>query len=468
MALSQHPDELANPVLAELSDASQLSRNELAQLVNAKAQRAGHTCSYTHTSVANWIVRGMIPKPPVPEFIAQVLADRLGRPVSPAEIGMPEVWEKHGQVGLDFPRDTQEAVRTATRFWSTVHRRQFLATSSGFAVSACSTPVTRWLAVPTDPDAAHPGDRRVGRHDLDDLWAAAAHAQRSDSKFGGGTRAASKVTRILREHAIPLLHGDYTDAVGKELYADTAELARIAGWSALDMGHHDLAQRHFVQALRMAKAGGSLNVGIHVMTNLALQTTLRGYPDEAVDMAQGAYDRGRRSAAPRVLAFAKLIESRAHARLGDKRSAATALTTSERLLERADTAPGDEPAWIRYYTPARMAADAVEIHRDLNLPDAALRWNKRAAPMSASDFTRSVGLRMTVVATAHLQRGDLDRAVADGHRAVRILSGVRSARAIEYLTGVIRAMAPWHRDPRVADLSHHAHRAIALSTPQAP
>ncbi|TQJ37766.1 hypothetical protein FBY34_7917 [Streptomyces sp. SLBN-115] len=404
----------------------------------------------------------MIPKPPVPEFIAQVLARPARTPSQPGRNRHARDLGKARPGGAGLPPGHPRSRPTATRFWSTVHRRQFLATSSGFAVSAYSTPITRWLAVPTDPDAAHPGDRRVGQHDLDDLWAAAAHAQRSDSKFGGGTRAASKVTRILRKHAIPLLHGDYTDAVGKELYA------RIAGWSALDMGHHDLAQRHFVQALRMAKAGGSLNVGIHVMTNLALQTTLRGYPDEAVDMAQGSYDRGRRSAAPRVLAFAKLIESRAHARLGDKRSAATALTTSERLLERADTAPGDEPAWIRYYTPARMAADAVEIHRDLNLPDAALRWNKRAAPMSASDFTRSVGLRMTVMATAHLQRGDLDRAVADGHRAVRILSGVRSARATEYLTGVVQAMAPWHRDPRVADLSHHAHRAIALSTPQAP
>jgi hypothetical protein len=139
--------------------------------------------------------------------------------------------------------------------------------------------------------------------------------------------------------------------VGKELYAGTAELARVAGWSALDMGHHALAQRHFIQALRMARAGASLAVGCHVLTNMALQATLRGYPDEAVDMAQGAYDRARHQAAPRVLAFAKLVEARAHARLGDAPSAAAALVSSERLLEQAGTEPGDEPAWIRYYTP---------------------------------------------------------------------------------------------------------------------
>lgn len=42
---------------------------------------------------------------------------------------------------------------------------------------------------------------------------------------------------------------------------------------------------------------------------MALRASLRGCPDEAVDMAQGAYDRARHQAAPRVLAFARLIEA---------------------------------------------------------------------------------------------------------------------------------------------------------------
>ncbi|WP_369228552.1 hypothetical protein AB5J52_48790 (plasmid) [Streptomyces sp. R39] len=41
--------------------------------------------------------------------------------------------------------------------------------------------------------------------------------------------------------AIPLLHGGYTDAAARKPYADPAELARVADWSALGMGHHALA-----------------------------------------------------------------------------------------------------------------------------------------------------------------------------------------------------------------------------------
>ncbi|WP_329595986.1 sporulation protein [Streptomyces pseudovenezuelae] len=461
MGVSVHPARTANDALAQLIDAAGMSHHALARRVNVLAEQAGLCFSYTHTSVTNWARRGMIPRHPAPAFVAQALAEHLGRPVEPAEIGMPEIRESPDQLGLDFHRAAHEAIRTATQFWSAVHRRTFV--TSAFAVGAYTTPVTRWLAIPADPQAAHSGRRRVGRQDLDELWTASADAQRWDSKYGGGTHKASKVATFLRERAIPLLNGDYTDPVGRELFASTAELARVAGWSALDMGHHALAQRHFIQALRMARAGGSLDTGCHVLTNMALQATLRGYPSEAVDMAEGAYDRARHEAAPRVLAFAKLAESRAHARLGDARSAAAALTASERLLERADTNRGDEPGWISYYTPARMAADAVEIHRDLGLSAAALRWNSRAGAMSANDFTRSVGLRMTVLATTHLQNRDLDQALAHGQRAVTILSHVRSTRATDYLADVVRAMAPWRRDPRVTHLSHQASKVIALN-----
>lgn len=453
MGLGERTVRPPNHALAKLIAASGMSGHALARRVNELAGQAGAAAAYTHTSVTNWTRRGMIPRPPAPTFVAQALAERLGRPVGLSEIGMPGLEEKADRVGLDFPRDAHEAVQTATRFWSTVERRTFF--TGAFAVGAYTTPVTRWLAVPADPQAEHLGAQHVGRQDLDELWAAADDARRWDQKYGGGTWRSSSVVACLHERAVPLLHGTYTDTVGRQLFAVTAELARIAGWSALDMGHHDIAQRHFIQALRMARAGRNMDIGCHVLATAALQTTLRGYPNDAVDMAQGAYERARHQAAPRVLAFAKLIEARAHARLKDGRAAGAALASSEQLLEQAETS-SDEPAWISYYTPARMAADAVEIHRDLGIPDAALRWNSRAAAMSPMDFTRSVGLRMTVLATTHLQKGDLDQALEHGQRAITALSRVQSARADDYVKDVVRAMVPWRRDPRVRELSRRA------------
>jgi hypothetical protein len=63
MVLREHPKP-ANTALGGLIAAAKISRHALAHLVNTLAERAVHTCSYTHTSVANWTHRGMIPKHP--------------------------------------------------------------------------------------------------------------------------------------------------------------------------------------------------------------------------------------------------------------------------------------------------------------------------------------------------------------------------------------------------------------------
>ncbi|MFC0866377.1 sporulation protein [Sphaerimonospora cavernae] len=438
----------SNTDLARLIEASGASRKSLAARINQLAQDAGMRTEYSHTSVANWCARGMTPRWPVPKLVARALGERLGRPVSLAEIGMEGVQTPDAEVGLDFPRDPTDAVRVATSFWSTVNRRDFL-TGSSFAISAFSTPVIRWLAAPTDPTAAHRGSRRVGRADLEELRQAADEARRWDSKFGGGSWKASSVTACLERRAAPLLQGSYGDQVGRELFSVTAELSRLAGWAAFDMGHHDAAQRHFIQALRLARAGGDVQLGCYVLTTMAMQSLLRGFADEAVDMVQGAFERAKNSASPRVLAFTKLIEARAHARTHDARTASRALAASETLLGQARET-GDEPAWIDFYTHARLSADATEVFRDLNNPKAALVWNQQAAAMAPGVFTRSVGMRLAIVATTHLQARDLDRALQLGNRSVDILARVASARALDYVREFTTALAPWRREVAVA------------------
>jgi hypothetical protein len=119
---------------------------------------------------------------------------------------------------------------------------------------------------------------------------------------------------------------------------------------------------------------------------------------------------------PRVLAFTKLIEARAHACENNPRAASQALKASEGLLDHAKDDNGDEPAWIDFYHHARLSADAAEVFRDLKNPKAALDWNKQAAAMPTGAFTRSVGMRLAIVATAHLQARDLDQGLDLGNQ----------------------------------------------------
>ncbi|MER6502476.1 sporulation associated protein, partial [Streptomyces sp. NPDC001455] len=159
-------------------DASGASRDALALRVNELTWQAGIRTQYTNTSVTNWVKRGMIPRPPTPACIAAALGERLGRPVSVADIGMSEPRGGNPDLGLDFPRESADAVRGVTEFWRHVDRRAFL--NRSFAVGAFAIPVTRWLAVPADAATDHRGPRRVGREDLDQLWQAVEDARLAD------------------------------------------------------------------------------------------------------------------------------------------------------------------------------------------------------------------------------------------------------------------------------------------------
>ncbi|GAA1273413.1 hypothetical protein GCM10009665_71450 [Kitasatospora nipponensis] len=343
-----------------------------------------------------------------------------------------------------------------------MRRRDFM-TQGPFAISAFTTPVMRYLSVPADPQIPHQGGRRqVGAGDLAELWSAAEEARAWDSKFGGGTWQISAVSECLHTRAAPLLAGTFTEGVGRELFNVVAELARVEAWADFDAGHHPRAQRGFVQALRLAKASGDLQTGCYVLSTMGLQALLRGYPDAAVDMAEGAYDKARHVAGPRVLAFAQLATARAYGKLGDAKAAWRALGESVRLLESVRSDSRD-PDWLAYLTLERISADAVEIARDLGEPAAALRWDLQAEAMPQQVFTRAVGIRMTVLGTAHLQGRNLDQGLVYGERAIEILGRVRSERAHGYLRDLTRAFDPWRKEPAVGDFLHRADVVLARS-----
>ncbi|MGW6606188.1 hypothetical protein [Streptomyces sp. NPDC055036] len=452
-----------NELLKRLVEAADISHRRLAARVNQLGAATGVNLRYQHTSVTNWVERGMIPRSPVPQLIAAALAEYLGRPIELHAIGMARGADGKTDVGLDFPRDTATAVRTAATHWSTVDRRSFLQAQGAFTVDAFTGPVIRWSAVPADPPYAHHGGTsRVGRTDIAELWQAAEDARLWDSRYGGGNWKTSSVVECLRLRAAPMLTGTYSESVGRELFAATAELSRTVGWASFDAGQHAESQRHLIQALRLARAAGDIETGCYVLTTMSLATYLRGYPEKAADMAEAAHERAKGHAAPRVLGFAKLAEARAHARAGHSTDAAAALSEAEKHLE-AIRPGAHDPVHLSYFGRERLASDAVEIYRDLGIPSEAFRWSKEAAPMPADRFTRAVGIRKAVLAATHLQRPDLDQGLADAQESLTILQNLRSPRAHSYLHDVVRALDPWQRERRVVQFVHDTRRCLSAA-----
>ncbi|MFH9613802.1 sporulation protein [Streptomyces pratensis] len=444
-----------------------MSRKGFAYRLNQLCAERGIQSDYTHTSVANWCRRGMRPRWPVPDLICVVLAEQLGRPVGLADTGM-QGFGGSGRAGgedlgagLRFPREQREALSEMSTYWNALNRRNFLA-AAPFAASAFSDPVTRWLVSPTEPAASGlvaqpaaesllaPGGRlTVGRTHIEELREVAESARRWDSRFGGAAMKSRSITSYLDERVAPLLRGRYSAAIGSELFSVTAEMARLAGWTAFDAGEHQAAQRHYIQALRLARAGGNEDLGAYILTTMAMQALMRGFSSQAIDMAQGAHERVP-GADPRVRGFAKLIEARAHARAGDARAAADCLALSERLQEHAGDAGsgGSELAWIDFFTRQRIVTDAVELFRDLGNPRAVFTWQAQGS-MPGDAFARSRGIRLSMLASAHAQRGDLDQSLRLGRESLGLFSRLQSVRGVDYLGLYARSLQRWQREPAV-------------------
>ncbi|WP_381796652.1 sporulation protein [Streptomyces niveus] len=496
------PNEKLGTVLALAG----ISNAGLARRVNDLGSQRGLTLRYDKTSVARWVSKGMIPQGAAPHLIAAAIGSKLGRPVPLHEIGLADA-DPAPEVGLAFPRDVGEAVRSATDLYrlDLAGRRAgsggiWQSLAGSFAVSAYATPASRWLISPADssvardaamaeaarrahtahggpgstpppasaltPATAGPGapgadaggelsPLRVGHSDVAKLREAAADARRWDSKYGGGDWRSSMVPECLRVDAAPLLLAAYSDEVGRGLFGATAELTRLAGWMAFDTGQQEAAQRYYIQALRLARAAADVPLGGYVLASMSLQATYRGFADEGVDLAQAALERNRGLATARTMSFFRLVEARAHAKAGDAAAAGAALKAAEGWLERSRAGDAD-PSWLGFYSYDRFAADAAECYRDLKAPRQMRRFTEQALSRPTEEFARSHGLRLVVSAVAELESGNLDAACAAGTRAVEVAGRISSARTTEYVRDLLHRLEPYGDEPRVAELRERA------------
>ncbi|MFE7710219.1 sporulation protein [Streptomyces sp. NPDC057486] len=493
------PNEKLGTVLALAG----ISNAGLARRVNDLGAQRGLTLRYDKTSVARWVSKGMVPQGAAPHLIAAAIGAKLGRPVPLHEIGLADA-DPAPEVGLAFPRDVGEAVRSATELYrlDLAGRRAgsggiWQSLAGSFSVSAYATPASRWLITPADPSVARdssaaeaailgtqgahgappppgaPGGApgipvqpgpdsmndisplRVGHSDVTKLREAAQDARRWDSKYGGGDWRSSMVPECLRVDAAPLLLGSYSDEVGRALFGAAAELTRLAGWMAFDTGQQEAAQRYYIQALRLARAAADVPLGGYVLVSMSLQATYRGFADEGVDLAQAAVERNRGLATARTMSFFRLVEARAHAKAGDAPAAGAALKAAESWLERSRDGDAD-PSWLGFYSYDRFAADAAECYRDLKAPRQVRRFTEQALSRPTEEFVRSHGLRLVVSAVAELESGNLDAACAAGTRAVEVAGRISSARTTEYVRDLLHRLEPYGDEPRVAELRERA------------
>ncbi len=330
------------------------------------------------------------------------------------------------------------------------------------SAGALTTPMARWLvSPPADPPYGTHASRRVGIDDVDAIRATLHMFERLDHQFGGG-HARSAAVQYLSDAVTPLLHGSYTDAIGRELFSVAAQFTYKTGAMAYDVGVHGLARRYFVQALSLAHASGDRPLGGKVLALMSHQANYLGEYQEAVDLARAATLGARGQATPRIRAMYAAMEARALASIGDKR-------TCLRMMKQAETdfaqdSDADQPAWIAYFDEAELQDELAHCFTALRAPRDAERHANLALDESSELHPRSRTFCRISLATSYLDAGDLPRACDTAIEAVAAAGRIKSARVLRYVSVFDRRLNEFGRQRSITEFRERARTLTGIAS----
>ncbi len=374
---------------------------------------------------------------------------KLGRPVSVDEIGMADGKNLSSGIGLHFSATLSGAVEQACELWrSDVGRRDVL-TGASVAASALVEPSRDWLITRPDQQVARAGGARVGQADVDAVRATTEMLVDLDHRFGSG-HVRPVVVHYLNSVVAGLLAGSYREDTGRALFAAVARLTELAGYMAIDTGQPGLAQRYYIQALRLAQAAGDRAYGGYVLAaSMSHLAAALGNPREIAQLARAAQEGARGDATPTAMAMFYVAEARGHALLGDARSCEAVAGRAVEAMEHSR--PDDDPEWIGHFDAAYLADELAHCHRDLDQPKQSARQAETALRGHPETRVRRRAVDLVLLATAQLRMRDVEQSCETAARAVELLSGLRSARGAEYLDEFRRKLEPYREQRAVRE-----------------
>lgn len=424
----------------------------LARRVNVCGAEHGLDLRYDKTSVARWL-RGQQPRGRAPLVISEALGRKLGRTVTLEEIGMAGAGGVASRVGLSFPHAVPAAVEQVCELWRCDAGRSGALGGQAGPVSVLVEPSRDWLVTPPDAQVARGAGARVGMSDVAAVRATTDCLAQLDHRFGGG-HVRPVVVHYLNSVVSGLLTGSYADAVGRALFAAAARLTELAGYTAVDTGRAGLAQRCYVQALRLAQAADDRALGGYVLAaGMSPLAASLGDPREVAQLARTAQEGTRGLVTARTRAMFCAAEARGHALTGDVRAfrerAGEALSAMDRAEAGAET--DEDPVWIAHFDRACLAGELAHCHRDLRRPreTAELAEEALAGHPQSRVRRRAIGLLLLASAQAHMR--ELEHACRAGTKAVNLLATLRSWLGRECLEDLRRQLVPFVKEPVVRE-----------------
>ncbi|MGW2783262.1 hypothetical protein ACWC3X_18750 [Streptomyces populi] len=402
------------------------SQPRLVRELRQAATRRGHQLpsdASVKRRIASWENGHSVPD----DFYGPLLCEAYG--LSAVELGLNhEGGRNTSLMDVSYPASPDDAIEAVDQLWRADLNRYEPLLQAEPSEPAWNEASLRWLVA---PEPAVPRQRqdglRVGLGDVAAIKTTADMFAELDDRFGGD-HARHAAIQYLSTEVAPLLRGRYTEQVGRALLSTAAEATLLAGWMSYDACRHGLAQRYFLQALRLAQDANDRRLAGSILSAMSHQATFLGRYTQAATLARAALMGVSPVATPTLRAQFHAMEARALARTGDVRACEAALSAATKALEGRNT--DDEPEWISYFDEAELAAEAAHCFRDVNSARQAVTHAENA--MSGS-HVRSDFFATMVLADAHLRAGDVEEACRVAVDALDLGEQLKSARCVSYL-----------------------------------
>ncbi|MGH3871782.1 MAG: hypothetical protein ACRDSR_09780 [Pseudonocardiaceae bacterium] len=440
-----------NSALRVLLAEAGVSHAGLARAVVAVGAEQGVHVGTSTTSVRRMLA-GCQPRWPVPRLVAVVLSRQLRREVGVTDCGFvdraPVPDDLHA--GLCCSGTLDGTLRTVVELSGQDMRRRRFLLGSAFNAVAFAEPALLALTVPPAESVARAGGRRVGMADVEILTEQVTHLQRLDFRYGSG-RLRAQVVSLLHHEADQLLHGTYSEKTGKALLTAVAQVTKLAGAAAGDVGRAALAQRYFIQGLDLAMAAGDRRYAallLNQMSRMMAQFGQNALTEDdrlrngrqAVALARAGLAVAQGAVTPALAAELHAVEARGLALVGDAREAHRAVLEARRCYE--SMCPESEPPWMGFYSEAAFASDLGRCLGDLGAAEQAIALSGAAVRDYEPWRVRARCFAQTDLAGAYLLGRDFEQAAALGRDALRTAAQVSSTRTLDRLHTLQRQIQP--------------------------
>ncbi|MFF7793687.1 sporulation protein [Streptomyces sp. NPDC007991] len=446
-----------NAQLIAVMDEAKVSNKGLAKRMKDAAVQRGISLGTTHVSVQRWRDGAGI-QPQTAALMADVLSAKLGRRITPGDLGFFDHTRPATPEPLGYPGTVPDVLSMldglAQERADTVTSEQLIVSDSDLSSAVLSWMIARPDGIQSD----RPAQQRVGMRDVRAIRDAAATFMQLDFKYGGG-HGHKALRHYFRHEVLPLLSASYSEKVGTALFGAAAEVSQLLAWTAYDSGNHRLAHRYLTSTLRLSQVIDDRMFGARILGNLSHQANYLGNHTQAIQLARAAVEGAKGRATPRAMANYWAMEARALSNAGDRTGASLAMNQSERHFERADSA--DDPPWLSYFDDAELLGEFCHCFRDLRMRREAVEHAQRAVDSTDPQYARTLGFCRMVLAQSQLLNGELEAAVTTASLAVDGGDSLQSSRFQRYVTDFRAEVSAYAANPAVVAFNEQVNEALA-------